>query len=87
MYPAMNARVTPASPVETLEPYVRSRLNPLNVRDWPSGPARSDFDLHSEPRPQPSLAPTPAAVLAALVERDAGLTVILTRRSDELKRH
>lgn len=30
---------------------------------------------------------TPAAVLVALVEREAGLTVILTRRSDALRKH
>ena len=30
---------------------------------------------------------TPAAVLIALVERDHGLSVILTRRADTLRRH
>ncbi len=42
----VTAAVTAASPVDRLEPYVRSRLNPLDLRDWPEGAIRSDFDLH-----------------------------------------
>jgi len=83
----VTAPVTARSPVELLEPHVRSRLHPLETTGWPNDVIRSDFDLHQHLRPEASAAPTPAAVLVALVQREAGLTVILTRRSDDLRRH
>lgn len=52
------------------------------LRDWI---ARRLDPLESAPAVADDL--IPAAVLVALVERPAGLSVILTRRSDALRRH
>lgn len=46
----------------------------------------SDFDLDPALRPQAPVL-SPAAVLVGLFETDAGLQVLLTRRSDRLRRH
>jgi len=52
------------------------------------GPIASDFDLGKAYGPTEADGPlTPASVLIALVERDHGLSVILTRRADTLRRH
>ena len=48
---------------------------------------RSDFDLNPANAPKEQIELTPAAVLMGLVERPQGLSVILTRRSDNLRRH
>ena len=78
------ARATPRDPVARLEPWIAARLLPL---DAPAAPvAASDYDLNAGmARPPGPLAE--AAVLVALVEREAGLTVLLTRRADTLRRH
>ena len=76
--------MTPAAPVAELEPYLAGRLHPLGP--FPSEASRSDFDLNPHGRVVGRVL-TPAAVLVPLVERPAGLTVLLTRRSDSLKRH
>lgn len=47
--------------------------------------ADGDLDVDGAPLYDGPL--TPAAVLVAIVEREAGLTVILTRRSDALRKH
>ena len=84
----MSKEVTPSSPVEVLEPFIAQRLRPFSAFDATAAAARSDFDLNpsrrdtSSPR---SLAS--AAVLIGLVEREEGLTVLLTRRADTLRRH
>ncbi|MBS0333714.1 MAG: CoA pyrophosphatase, partial [Proteobacteria bacterium] len=63
--------------LDPLETYARSE----------AGEIRSDFDL-SRGYPDAAIGPlTPAAVLIGLVERPAGLNVILTRRVDTLRRH
>lgn len=71
--------------------WITSRLDPLQVEGKPSRPTRSDFDLNPDmPRvpfdgvEQPL---APAAVLAGLIDRPEGLTVLLTRRSDNLRKH
>lgn len=51
----------------------------------PPGIRRGDHDLNPDMLPDRPL--TPAAVLVALVERPAGLTVLLTRRTDHLQDH
>src|SRR5207302_1887695 len=52
------------------------------------GAVGSDFDLSRSYGPdEVNLPLTPAAVLIGLVERDHGLSVILTRRADTLRRH
>jgi 8-oxo-dGTP pyrophosphatase MutT (NUDIX family) len=53
-----------------------------------AGAVASDFDLSKAYGPNEVDGPlTPAAVLIGLVERAAGLSVILTRRADTLRRH
>ncbi len=80
--------ISPDAPVAELEPWIAARLHPLADYDPAAGTARSDHDLDPEhPRPALSTAPSPAAVLVALVEREAGLSVLLTRRADTLTRH
>jgi len=46
---------------------------------------RGDHDLNEDLRPDEPL--RPAAVLIALVERDAGISVLLTRRAKHLEHH
>jgi 8-oxo-dGTP pyrophosphatase MutT (NUDIX family) len=83
------APLTPSSPTEALEPFIAARLRPLHAYAPGEAAPRSDFDLNPHsPRPAPEArALTPAAVLVGLVEREAGLTVLLTRRSDSLRSH
>ncbi len=76
--------MTPDAPVADLEPYLAARLHPLGP--FPSAASRSDYDLNPDGRVIGRTL-TPAAILAPLVERDSGLTVLLTRRSDSLRRH
>lgn len=79
----MRAPVTPASPVEALEPWVRERLHPLV--DAPPE-QRSIVDLFiGQASPEGPF--DAAAVLVPLVEREEGLSVLLTRRGDTLSRH
>jgi 8-oxo-dGTP pyrophosphatase MutT (NUDIX family) len=76
--------MSPDAPVAALEPHLADRLHPLGP--FPSEAARSDFDLNPDGRVVGRTL-TPAAVLVPLVERESGLTVLLTRRSDSLRRH
>jgi 8-oxo-dGTP pyrophosphatase MutT (NUDIX family) len=72
-----------------LRDWIGQHLDPIDSHD-PAlpGEVRSDFDLSRAYGPTEAHgALTPAAVLIALVERDAGLSVILTRRADTLRRH
>jgi len=69
-----------------LRAWISSHLDPLDAAASTTTPFRSDYDLGASPPPrQGSVAP--AAVLIALAERSGGLSVILTRRSDTLRRH
>ncbi|MFI4965791.1 MAG: NUDIX hydrolase [Caulobacterales bacterium] len=72
-----------------LRDWIGRHLDPLEVGEPANArPAASDFDLSAAYGPAGADgAPTPAAVLIALVERDAGISVILTRRADTLRRH
>jgi 8-oxo-dGTP pyrophosphatase MutT (NUDIX family) len=73
-----------------LRDWIGQHLDPLEPHDPAQtvGRVTSDFDLSKayglteEDGP-----PTPAAVLIGLVERDHGLSVLLTRRADTLRRH
>jgi 8-oxo-dGTP pyrophosphatase MutT (NUDIX family) len=76
-----------------LRDWIGQHLDPLEAHDpatggpGTGGPIASDFDL-SKAYPNEVDGPlTPASVLIALVERDHGLSVILTRRADTLRRH
>jgi 8-oxo-dGTP pyrophosphatase MutT (NUDIX family) len=65
--------------------WVASHLDPLDSD--PAAIGRSDFDLTPGHTPVEGAVLTPAAVLVGLVKREHGLSVILTRRSDALRRH
>jgi 8-oxo-dGTP pyrophosphatase MutT (NUDIX family) len=75
------------SPPHELRDWIASHLDPLDEGEAVTAPARSDFDLNPENWPPAQEPLTPASVLVGLVEREAGLSVILTRRSDTLRRH
>jgi 8-oxo-dGTP pyrophosphatase MutT (NUDIX family) len=70
-----------------LRDWIARHLDPLETGAPPPNAWRSDFDLDLGLAPVEGPALTPAAVLVALVERPSGLSVILTRRSDALRRH
>jgi 8-oxo-dGTP pyrophosphatase MutT (NUDIX family) len=65
--------------------WVARHLDPLDAA--PAAIGRSDFDLSPGHTPAEAAVLTPAAVLVGLVMREHGLAVILTRRSDALRRH
>ncbi len=76
--------VAPDAPAHILQPYLTGRLHPLGA--FPSEAARSDYDLNPDGRVTGQVL-TAAAVLVPLIERDGGLSVLLTRRADSLRRH
>jgi 8-oxo-dGTP pyrophosphatase MutT (NUDIX family) len=70
-----------------LRAWIGQRLDPLDDAE-PAEAVNSDFDLNQTWRPADPKAPlTHAAVLVPIVERQDGLTVLLTRRSDTLRNH
>ncbi len=71
---------------EAVRSWIIQHLDPLEDAAGPARPIRSDFDLNPA-HLAPEETPTPAAVLVALVERDEGLGVLLTRRADTLRQH
>src|SRR5665213_2488675 len=80
----MNAHASP----HELRDWIARHLDPLDEAEAADGvPGRSDFDLNPEQFPPTTEPLTPASVLVGLVEREAGLSVILTRRADTLRRH
>lgn len=71
---------------EEVRSWITRHLDPLEDAADPARPITSDFDLNpAHLAPDETL--KPAAVLVALVEREAGLGVLLTRRSDTLRKH
>jgi 8-oxo-dGTP pyrophosphatase MutT (NUDIX family) len=83
----MKAGLSPAD----LRDWITARLDPLDeslvCESLDGRETRSDFDL-GPAAAEPDTSPLKnAAVLVALVERPAGLSVILTRRSDTLRSH
>lgn len=77
----------PAGSFDDLRSWIGHHLDPLEERDPVNGVLRSDFDLSPGWIAASDQSLTPAAVLVGLVERASGLSVILTRRSDTLRRH
>ena len=75
-----------ASP-QDLKAWIAEHLDPLHEHAADGAAHRSDFDLSPAPWGDPEAPLTPAAVLIGLVEREEGVTVLLTRRSDNLRRH
>jgi 8-oxo-dGTP pyrophosphatase MutT (NUDIX family) len=72
-----------------LRDWIGEHLDPLEAHDpAQTGVIASDYDLSKAYGPTEADGPlTHASVLIALVERDHGLSVILTRRADTLRRH
>ena len=68
-----------------LRDWISRHLDPLEDRAA-QAVRKSDFDLSPGWSPDPGEL-TPAAVLVGLIEREEGLTVLLTRRADTLRRH
>ncbi len=79
--------VTARSPPQVLEPWIAARLHPLSTTPVADPRARGDLDADGVVLAGALGASTPAAVLIALVEREDGLSLILTRRADTLTRH
>ncbi len=78
--------MTAPDPAGELRDWITRHLDPLESPAAPA-PSRSDFDLQPERAHEIGEALTPAAVLVGLVEHPHGLSVILTRRADTLRRH
>jgi 8-oxo-dGTP pyrophosphatase MutT (NUDIX family) len=76
--------IGPSASVEDLERLMRARLNPME--SYLSAATRAENELNPD-WPRPAGPFHPAAVLVPLVEREEGVTVLLTRRSDSLKSH
>lgn len=78
--------MTPAASADDLRPWIAARLDPLEAWDPASRTVHSDYDLAPELRPEATQL-TPAAVLVPLVQRPEGLSVLLTRRTETLRKH
>ncbi|OYX35289.1 MAG: coenzyme A pyrophosphatase [Caulobacterales bacterium 32-69-10] len=72
---------------DALEALIRARLYPLQAYDPVTRKVRSDHEMSPEGWPKPTGPLQPAAVLIPLVERDEGLTILLTRRAEGMRRH
>jgi len=70
-----------------LREWIAQRLDPIDDGEPSAATVQTDYDMNPWIPVDPAAPLTPAAVLVGLVERDAGLTVILTRRSDTLRTH
>ncbi len=66
---------------------IAERLDPVSSWDPNAAPAQSDFDLNPEFRPATLPTLREAAVLAPIILRPEGLTILLTRRSDTMTSH
>ena len=84
-----DAAPSPSEEHRDLEGWIAHHLDPLDEHPPADGaPMRSDFDLTPGGWQGVVDGPlTPAAVLVGLVERDHGLSVLLTRRADTLRQH
>jgi 8-oxo-dGTP pyrophosphatase MutT (NUDIX family) len=73
----------------SLREWVISRLDPLTADPEPlRPPVQPPVDFDANLQPGPAVPPNiPAAVLIGLIERPEGLTVLLTRRADTLRKH
>jgi 8-oxo-dGTP pyrophosphatase MutT (NUDIX family) len=74
--------MTPAE----MRAWITGRLDPLASYDPNRPAATSDFDLNPDARVEGGFL-NPAAVLVPLVEHEAGVTVVFTRRSETLRAH
>ena len=77
-----------AAPAHELRDWIARHLDPLHDHAVEGGQRRGDFDLTPDGwSGQPLKDLTPAAVLIGLIEREHGVNVLLTRRSDSLRNH
>ena len=88
--PELKGSDTPPVDERALKAQIIARLDPLTVDGatmaaWSDEGLAADLDPALVPGTVPAL--TSAAVLVCLVERPRGLSVILTRRSETLRRH
>lgn len=73
---------------QNLPDWISEHLDPLGDHAVAGGQRKSDFDLSPGGWSGVTLDKlTPAAVLIGLVQREAGPTVLLTRRADTLRKH
>jgi 8-oxo-dGTP pyrophosphatase MutT (NUDIX family) len=79
--------VSLSGPREEVRRWIASHLDPLDESIVGGMEVRGDLSLDPAHMADESVGWTPAAVLVGLVERDDGLTVLLTRRSDTLRSH
>jgi 8-oxo-dGTP pyrophosphatase MutT (NUDIX family) len=77
----------PPRELEDLRARLVAHLDPLDRWDPASEPTHSDFDLNPAFRPTDRPRLRDAAVLVPILQRPAGLSVILTRRADTLSSH
>jgi 8-oxo-dGTP pyrophosphatase MutT (NUDIX family) len=71
-----------------LRDWIAEHLDPLDEDAVQGGPRRGDGDLSPAGWTHlPIEELTPAAVLIGLIEREAGMSVLLTRRADTLRNH
>jgi len=80
----VRAGVRPLIDSDDLERRLAARLDPL---DRLGGGARGDFDADPERRWPAGTPMTPAAVLAAIVRRPEGWTMLLTLRTQSMPTH
>jgi 8-oxo-dGTP pyrophosphatase MutT (NUDIX family) len=66
---------------DELRAFIVSKLDPIEGYDPVARPPHSDLPADSD------MVMRPAAVLVPLIEHEAGLTVLLTRRADSLRAH
>lgn len=77
--------MSPYSAPRELRAWIERHLDPLEERE--ASQATSDFDLTPNAFPNEPVELVPAAVLVGLIQRDHGFSVLLTRRSDTMRRH
>ena len=73
--------------VRNLRERIIERLDPISSWDPLAVATHSDFDLNPEFRPASPPRLREAAVLAPIIARPEGLTILLTRRADTLSSH
>ncbi|MEY4249340.1 MAG: hypothetical protein RJA87_973 [Pseudomonadota bacterium] len=83
--------MNPALAPHLLRDWITSRLDPLDAHgeNRPARKMGSDFDLNPETHPGDHgvAGLAHAAVLTPLIEHEGGISVLLTRRSDSLRKH
>lgn len=72
---------------QELRAWIAQRLDPIDDHEPSPATVRTDYEMNPWIPVDPDTPLTPAAVLVGLIEREAGLTVLLTRRSDTMRSH